>query len=535
MAETKRFSLLYPSPIDSVENSFVHNPDIIKQLGAGTLLWGRSTDFFAFLTDDCDVIEYRQNIFSDMSNIPELTEMIDKSVGILKNIDELRRFKEKSYESEALLYSVKEIEVYINLIDLMAEKLSVCKDKINSEGMKKLCDYVLTEAESVEYKNLKENTAKLTVSINNIKSVTIGCNLDSTLSPYESGILSINTEYIRSGDLIDRLLSLDNKKDEFTALAPLVASGKQFTAREKESVDMVFNAAIKKIYGSSLRQWEPMIKKYLSKKTELLLFLLPELYFLSTGAKILADIKRFNLPLCKPIVRKKEEKVCRLIGLYNPVVALQLKEENPVSKVVLNNFSFDENGMIYILTGPNRGGKSVLTCAVGIAQIFFQLGLSIPAKHAELSPVGCIYTHFATDAKSTLQKGRLGEECDRMQRIFSTLTEFDLVLLDETLSSTDSYEGSFIAEEIVAGLSAFSCRAIYCTHMHELAAKADEINAKGQSLSKVDTLVAGIEEGERSFIISRVKPDGKSYARDIAEKYGLSYQKILAMKEKTQK
>ncbi|MBO4283568.1 MAG: hypothetical protein J5958_02990, partial [Clostridia bacterium] len=42
----------------------------------------------------------------------------------------------------------------------------------------------------------------------------------------------------------------------------------------------------------------------------------------------------------------------------------------------------------------------------------------------------------------------------------------------------------------------------------------------------VDTLVAGIEEGRRSFKIVRAKPDGKSYARDIANKYGLSLSEI---------
>ena len=48
----------------------------------------------------------------------------------------------------------------------------------------------------------------------------------------------------------------------------------------------------------------------------------------------------------------------------------------------------------------------------------------------------------------------------------------------------------------------------------------------------VDTLVAGIEEGQRSFKIVRAKPDGKSYAQDIAQKYGLSYDSI---KKKTNK
>jgi hypothetical protein len=37
-----------------------------------------------------------------------------------------------------------------------------------------------------------------------------------------------------------------------------------------------------------------------------------------------------------------------------------------------------------------------------------------------------------------------------------------------------------------------------------------------------------MEEGERSFKIHRMKPDGKSYARDSADKYGLSFENIMA-------
>ena len=45
-----------------------------------------------------------------------------------------------------------------------------------------------------------------------------------------------------------------------------------------------------------------------------------------------------------------------------------------------------------------------------------------------------------------------------------------------------------------------------------------------------------MEEGERSFKIHRMKPDGKSYAKDIADKYGLSFESIMARgKEKNKK
>jgi hypothetical protein len=65
--------------------------------------------------------------------------------------------------------------------------------------------------------------------------------------------------------------------------------------------------------------------------------------------------------------------------------------------------------------------------------------------------------------------------------------------------------------------------------LHELANEIDSINERSKENGGVmiDTLVAGIEEGKRSFKILRAKPDGKSYARDIANKYGLSYESIL--------
>ena len=42
----------------------------------------------------------------------------------------------------------------------------------------------------------------------------------------------------------------------------------------------------------------------------------------------------------------------------------------------------------------------------------------------------------------------------------------------------------------------------------------------------IDNLSADIADGKRSFRIVRRTPDGKSYARDIAEKYGLSFENI---------
>ena len=117
-----------------------------------------------------------------------------------------------------------------------------------------------------------------------------------------------------------------------------------------------------------------------------------------------------------------------------------------------------------------------------------------------------------------------------MREIFDLVTPNSMILLDESLSSTGAYEASYIASEILAGFAALCCRGIFSTHLHELAASVPEINERSAACGgvSIDTLVAGLEEGRRSFKIYRAKPDGKSYARDIADKYGLSFDSLMA-------
>ena len=157
-------------------------------------------------------------------------------------------------------------------------------------------------------------------------------------------------------------------------------------------------------------------------------------------------------------------------------------------------------------------------------------GVLVEWHSAKISPVTAIYTHFPTDSGDTVEKGRLGEECARLNKIFDSVDKYSLVLLDESFSSTGSYEASFIASEVLTGFSIVGCRCLFSTHLHELSSQLDEINKKCilQGGVAIDTIVAGINGSERSFEIARAKPDGKSYARDIADKYGISYEKIMS-------
>lgn len=68
-------------------------------------------------------------------------------------------------------------------------------------------------------------------------------------------------------------------------------------------------------------------------------------------------------------------------GIYN----LKLTKEDP-SAIVTNDLDFDREHRIYILTGANRGGKTTITQAVGIAFVMAHGGIYAPAEHFAFSP-----------------------------------------------------------------------------------------------------------------------------------------------------
>lgn len=524
------FSLLYPN----AESKTAHyagtdKPKIdeftLEELGLAEVLPLKNSRISDFITGDPEVIRYRQAVFGDLLSHEDLSHTFSKLMPVLFDIMELRRLESDSGDTADYLSSMTEIELYISSIDILYEGICKSGSHYDSAAFSGLSARIAELVESDYYAELNERLSELTGRVREIKSVTIGVNLDAQLRPREAGVLSINPEVFHSGDTLQKILHLNFKDDGYTCIAKLTPFGKKQNENQKTALSLAFTSAINDVYRQSLRSWKKIVQTYVLENTDFLLGLLPEFEFLQKATNLMRALKVKGNNLCVPVIRPAAERVYRAVALYNPAVAL--KVDDPI---VTNDLIFDENATIYVLTGPNRGGKSVITCAMGLSQAMTQLGMFVPADEAEISPVDGIFTHFPTGADDTIDKGRLGEECARLGEIFDNVTAESLVLLDESLSSTGSYEASYIASEVLAGLSRVGCHCIFSTHLHELAAEIDRINerAKKEGGAPIDTLVAGIEEaGKRSFRILRAKPDGKSYARDIARKYGLTYDNII--------
>lgn len=526
--DLSKFSLIYPDEATQEKHyKGEDSPDIdmfvLDELGLLEVFNLKNSNLDEYFTTDPAVIDHRISVFEDMLEYPEISVTLNKLFPILTDIMELRRLEADTGDTESYLESLTEIELYISSISILHSGLAQIKDKVKSQAFKILAKRIDDLVSSEYYSELNAKLAELTSRVRDIKSVTIGVNLDAQLRPAYAGVLSINPESFRSGDVIDKILRLNFKEDEYTCIANLVPFNKKQSENQRTALALAFNSAINDVYKQSLRSWKKIVQSFVLENTDFLLNLMPEIEFLVRGTNLLRTLKKKGLYLCRPEV--STDKITFIAHeLYNPCVALKVDDE-----MVTNDIEFDDSAMIYVLTGPNRGGKSVITCAVGLAQVMFQLGMFVPAKDAKISIADAIFTHFPTGADDTIDKGRLGEECARLRDIFEGVTQNSFVLLDESLSSTGAYEASYIAAEVLAGFSRLGCRCLFSTHLHELAAQIDNINARtaADGGSNIDTLVAGIEDGNRSFKIVRMKPDGKSYARDIADKYGLSYENIV--------
>ena len=152
--------------------------------------------------------------------------------------------------------------------------------------------------------------------------------------------------------------------------------------------------------------------------------------------------------------------------------------------------------------------------------VLAQGGISVPAFEFTFCPADCVFTHVPADEDKTMDLGRLGEECVRFRDIFSQCTEKSLVLLNETFSTTSFEEGCYIAKDSIRALTVKNVRTIYNTHMHKLAEDTAEYGGN------VSSLIMKSDNGKRSFKIAAAPPEGLSYAHDIAEKYGVTFEML---------
>lgn len=527
-----------PEDVPFVRDLGIHS--IVDHVYTKLRLTTFARDLVSNLCQDIDVIRYRLDIVEDLLAVPSLTKsfagLLPKLGALLEQRRRQRNVKD-THPFQRVAWRLDVVSGTVDCLETLYTSLSAVQAELRSLGLRSLLAHLEAIRESSEYRALTHELPGLLHQIERVSSITIGINLSGDLRPVEATILAIDSKPFKERPLFSRLFGLASEGEAYQGIAAFhsVFKGRPgMSALEQimfDDLDDIIREAVKPIDNA--------LSRYTRDQGQFLIQLEPALRFYLGAVGLIRQLQDAGLPMCKPEVAPAEERVYEVQGLYDVNLALELLQHDTdlSERIVLNDVTFGPKGRIFILTGPNQGGKTTYTRAIGVAQVLFQAGLYVPGYRARMSPVDWIHTHFLEDEIPNSQEGKLAEECRRLAKIFERATRYSLILLNESLSSTSPGESLYLTEGVVKGLRMAGCRAVFATHLHDLAARADAINAQTPGDSDVISMVAGLEPEDaeledasfrkRSFRVTPGPPQGSSFALDIARRYGISLEQIV--------
>ena len=501
------------------------------------------------MTDNPEVTRYRSDVFEDIyrneAMRDEMLRILDK-INFLRDYGSVGRIYEESAGIWDLMHRLDELKDYIQCVEAIFRSLSDAA--VRSEGLLRLKEYIEQLYHDNGFAELKKDIEALRATTTELKSVTLGINLNDRFEADGIGLVSINSKYFTKSHIInnfcEKVFMKENIKPDttwqeeykFQPFAAETSKMPDIISRRgialipegdmMEDVPWYMNRVTNQMLSTVVKKLRHTLDQYVSVTITDITGLIPEFIYYVRFAQYIEKLSGRGLHFSKGTLAAEgaEERVMRAKAFYNLKLASAAKEET--GTIVDNDLEFGKEHLLYVLTGANRGGKTTVTQAVGLLFALAQGGIFVPASSFVFHPVDCIYTHFPADEDKTMDLGRLGEECGRFRRIYSDSTKNSLLLLNETFSTTSFEEGYFIAKDAVRAILEKGARTIYNTHMHKLAFDLEELNRSCDTV-KAASLIVKADGGNRSFKIEMAPPEGMSYAGDIARKYGVTYEMLV--------
>ena len=199
----------------------------------------------------------------------------------------------------------------------------------------------------------------------------------------------------------------------------------------------------------------------------------------------------------------------------------------------------DRDSRLYILTGPNMGGKSTFLRQTALIVLMAQMGSFVPAREAKIGLVDRIFTRVGASDQILRGQSTFMVEMQETAQILRHAGGRGLVLLDEIGRGTATFDGLSIAwavAESIARSGADGPKTIFATHYHELTDLASELPGVG------NLHVSAREWQDNVVFLRKIEPGGcdRSFGIQVARLAGMPApvvaraQEILANLERTE-
>lgn len=163
-------------------------------------------------------------------------------------------------------------------------------------------------------------------------------------------------------------------------------------------------------------------------------------------------------------------------GGRHPVVEDALAKAG--ERFVANDCTLNPANRLWLIGGPNMGGKSTFLRQNALIVLLAQAGGYVPADSARIGLVDRLFSRVG--ASDNLARGRSTFMVEMVETaaILSQATERSFVILDEVGRGTSTYDGLALAWAVVEAVHGINrCRCLFATHYHELSRLAESCEA----------------------------------------------------------
>lgn len=502
------YSILYARPEERPPEEVSQAPDFFGDLNLDQIVAGVTaakqeyalTPFFYAPLTAVDAILYRQEIVQDLEDKTFQTNL----AAFAERMGRMRRYlgliEKLYYQRHKEGWFLETVEVYCQAVTHLATDLAVAP--LQSRGLRAFRDYVAAYAASpaflallAETKQVRDDLAAITYAII-LKDSTVkvrhyegesdySVEIERTFAKFQQGAVK---DYRSKLSAPSGMNHIQARIVDFVArLHPeAFANLTQFCARHGNFLD------------DTIRIFDREIQFYIA--------------YLA----YIAEMRRAGLSFCYPDISAQSKAVSSYAAFDLALAEKCLREDTPV---VVNDFYLEGAERILVVSGPNQGGKTTFARMFGQLHYLASLGLPIPGRKACLFLYDRIFTHFERVEDLSNLRGKLQDDLVRIHAILAQATPRSLLIMNEIFASTTLQDALFLSQEIEARIIALDLLCVWVTFIDELATAGE------QTVSMVSAVVPD-NPAERTYKILRRPADGLAYAMSIAEKHGLTYQRI---------
>jgi DNA mismatch repair protein MutS len=205
----------------------------------------------------------------------------------------------------------------------------------------------------------------------------------------------------------------------------------------------------------------------------------------------------------------------------HPVVEAMVKADGHsfvANDCDLSGSDTKKGGQLWLVTGPNMGGKSTFLRQNALIAILAQIGSYVPASKAHIGVVDRVFSRVGASDDIAGGRSTFMVEMVETAAILNRATGRSLVILDEIGRGTATFDGLSIAWAAVEALhDVTGCRALFATHFHEL-------TSLSKTLARVSNHTMKVREWEGDVVFLHEVANGaadRSYGIQVAKLAGL--------------